>query len=77
MRALEIGFDLRLDLVEWLHLRGLDAGHLDDVPAEVGLHRTDDVARLGRERRFLEALHHRAAGKAAQVAALLRGSRIL
>ena len=47
------------------------------MESELALHGPDDLARLHREHRVVEGLHHRAARIAAEIASLSGGARIL
>ncbi len=69
----ELGANRLLDLVESGERLIALLLDLDDVPAELGLHRLRDLADLKRESCILERLQHLAAGKKAKVAAFGAG----
>ena len=72
--ALEAG---ALDLGQRFFLRGMDASHLDDVIAEVGLDDTGDIAFLEAEGTVLERLDHHAPAEEAEIAALGGRTRVV
>ena len=74
--ARDIGLDLILDLVEFRHRARALVLDLDDVPAELRLHRIGDLARIHLERDLGEFRHHLALDEIAEVAAV-GGARIL
>src|SRR5215204_302409 len=65
--------DRRLGLLERLLRRGVDLVDLEDVPAELGLDRTGDLALVGAEDRRVERLLLLALGDGGQLAALRLG----
>ncbi len=69
-------FNLRLHLVEFRRLALALVLDLDDVPAELALHRIGNLARLDLERDLREFRHHLFLGEVAKVAAV-RSARIL
>src|SRR5215468_5803323 len=68
--AREIGLDLVLHLVELRRLLGALVLDLDDVPAELRLHRVGELARIHLERHLGELGHHLILGEIAEIAAL-------
>ena len=75
--ALEFALDLGAHFLERTQLAGFDPGQADEVIAEIGLDHAGQLAVLQREDGVLEGLDHHPAPEEAEVAALLRGSRIL
>src|SRR5690349_24567453 len=71
-----VGLELVLDLVELGDLALALVLELDDVPAELRLHRIGDLAFFQLEGRRGEFRHHLVFGEIAEIAAL-RGARIL
>ena len=74
--ARHIGFNLRLHLLEVRRLALALVLDLDDMPAELALHRIGNLACLEFERDLRELRHHLLLGEVAKVAAI-RGARIL
>ncbi|VUM09821.1 hypothetical protein PGKDCPLP_02877 [Stenotrophomonas maltophilia] len=79
--ALAIGLQLLggqrvTHFLERLALATTHRGDLDDVVAEVGLHRADHVTRLGGEQGVFERLDHRATLDPAQITALVLRTRV-
>src|SRR5262245_1360063 len=67
--AREIGLDLVLHLLELRRLLGALVLDLDDVPAELRLHRIGELARIHLERDLGELGHHLILGEIAKIAA--------
>src|SRR5438876_9919887 len=72
----QIGFELILYLVELRNLAIASVLDLDDVPAELGLHRVRELANGQRKGDFGEFRYHLVAGEVAEIAALA-SARIL
>ena len=77
LRLAQLLFDLCLGRFELRSLRGLDVGELDDVEAELRLHRAGDIAHLHPEYRIVEWLDHLAAREEPQVPAFRGRAGIL
>src|SRR5262249_61748847 len=80
----EVRLDLRLDFLERLRVGRLDRrDRLDDVPAELAVHRLRDLVRLEGERRLVERRHRGdacaalAAVRDTELAALRSRARVL
>ena len=71
------GLDLVLDLLELRRRLGALVLDLDDVPAELRLHRIGELALVELEGHLGEFRHHLVLGEIAEVAALRRGARVL